>query len=121
MAIKTLPGASEKCGLVQAKLLGSLNHPNIGAVYGLEEDNGTRFLILELVEGDTLATPLNMAAARWHPACPDRGSFLLWILALSRNSGDRPSRHQMARLYGATRFRVSMNRSAADGMPRFPS
>jgi len=39
----------------EAKLLASLNHPNIAAIYGLEESDGTNFLVLELVEGDTLA------------------------------------------------------------------
>jgi serine/threonine protein kinase/Tol biopolymer transport system component len=39
----------------EAKLLASLNHPNIGSIYGLEESNGTHFLVLELVEGETLA------------------------------------------------------------------
>jgi eukaryotic-like serine/threonine-protein kinase len=38
----------------EAKLLASLNHPNIAAIYGLEESGGTNFLVLELVEGDTL-------------------------------------------------------------------
>ena len=39
----------------EAKLLASLNHPNIAAIYGLEESGGTNFLVLELVEGETLA------------------------------------------------------------------
>ncbi|MEE9566086.1 MAG: serine/threonine-protein kinase, partial [Desulfobacteria bacterium] len=39
----------------EAKLLASLNHPNIAAIYGLEEAEGVRFLALELVEGKTLA------------------------------------------------------------------
>src|SRR5512147_1842412 len=39
----------------EAKLLASLNHPNIAAIYGLEESAGTNFLVLELVEGGTLA------------------------------------------------------------------
>ncbi len=39
----------------EAKLLASLNHPNIAAIYGLEESAGTNFLVLELVEGETLA------------------------------------------------------------------
>jgi eukaryotic-like serine/threonine-protein kinase len=39
----------------EAKLLASLNHTNIAAIYGLEESSGTKFLVLELVEGQTLA------------------------------------------------------------------
>ena len=39
----------------EAKLLASLNHPNIAAIHGLEESDGIRFLVLELVEGNTLA------------------------------------------------------------------
>ena len=39
----------------EAKLLASLNHPNIAAIYGLEESGKTNFLVMELVEGQTLA------------------------------------------------------------------
>src|SRR5215475_559019 len=39
----------------EAEVLASLNHPNIAAIYDLEEAGGTRFLVLELVEGETLA------------------------------------------------------------------
>ena len=39
----------------EAKVLASLNHPNIAAIYGLEDADGTRALVLELVEGPTLA------------------------------------------------------------------
>ena len=39
----------------EAKLLASLNHPNIASIYGLEESDGTHFLVLELIEGETLA------------------------------------------------------------------
>ena len=39
----------------EAKVLASLNHPNIAAIYGLEESDDTRALVLELVEGPTLA------------------------------------------------------------------
>ena len=39
----------------EAKVLASLNHPNIAAIYGLEEADDTRALVLELVEGPTLA------------------------------------------------------------------
>jgi len=42
----------------EAKLLAALSHANIAAIYGLEEAEGKRFLILELVEGETLAERL---------------------------------------------------------------
>src|SRR5262249_6898247 len=42
----------------EARVLGSLNHPHIAAIYGLEEDDGTYALVLELVEGPTLAEVL---------------------------------------------------------------
>jgi serine/threonine protein kinase len=38
----------------EAKLLASLNHPNIASIHGLEESGGTHFLVMELIEGDTL-------------------------------------------------------------------
>ncbi len=39
----------------EAHVLASLNHPNIAAIYGLEQSNGTQALVLELVDGPTLA------------------------------------------------------------------
>lgn len=36
-------------------MLATLNHPHIGAIHGLDESDGTRALVLELVEGPTLA------------------------------------------------------------------
>jgi Tol biopolymer transport system component len=48
----------------EARLLASLNHPNIGAIYGVEESDGVRALVLELVEGETLADTLAREAAR---------------------------------------------------------
>src|SRR5688572_18387629 len=42
----------------EAQLLASLNHPNITAIYGVEEDGGLHALVLELVEGPTLADRL---------------------------------------------------------------
>jgi eukaryotic-like serine/threonine-protein kinase len=43
----------------EAKLLASLNHPNIAAIYGLEQAEGKRFIIMELVEGESLAQRLS--------------------------------------------------------------
>ena len=42
----------------EARVLATLNHPHIGAIYGLEEADGIRGLVLELVEGATLAERL---------------------------------------------------------------
>ncbi len=39
----------------EARMLASLNHPHIGAIYGLEDADGVHALVLELVEGETLA------------------------------------------------------------------
>src|SRR6516164_2498553 len=39
----------------EAEVLASLNHPNIAGIYDLAEATGSRFLVLELVEGETLA------------------------------------------------------------------
>jgi serine/threonine protein kinase/WD40 repeat protein len=61
VAIKVLPdifsGDPERLARFEreAKLLASLNHPNIAAIHGLEESGGKSFLVLELVEGETLA------------------------------------------------------------------
>jgi serine/threonine protein kinase/Tol biopolymer transport system component len=64
VAIKVLPGnfATDPDRLArfqrEAKLLAALNHPNIAAVYGLEESGGAMAIVLELVEGKTLAARL---------------------------------------------------------------
>ena len=42
----------------EARLLATLNHPHIGAIYGLEESDGLSALVLELVDGPTLAERL---------------------------------------------------------------
>ncbi len=61
VAIKVLPEefAKDKERLArferEAKLLASLNHPNIASIYGLEESDGVKALVLELVDGPTLA------------------------------------------------------------------
>ena len=46
----------------EAHVLASLNHPNIAASYGLEEANGIRALMLELVEGPALADRIGEGA-----------------------------------------------------------
>jgi len=61
VALKVLPAAmandAERMARFhrEAQVLASLNHPNIAAIYGLEESGGMRALVMELVEGPTLA------------------------------------------------------------------
>ena len=61
VAVKVLPEAfsknEEKLARFEreARLLGSLNHPNVATLYGLEKEDGVPFLTMELVEGETLA------------------------------------------------------------------
>jgi serine/threonine protein kinase len=68
VAIKTLPEEfaqdAERLARFEreAKLLASLNHPHIAAIYGFEEDKRTPFLVMELVEGDTLADRVGRGA-----------------------------------------------------------
>jgi serine/threonine protein kinase len=42
----------------EARLLAALNHPHVGAIYGIEESEGVQALVLELIEGPTLADRL---------------------------------------------------------------
>ena len=46
----------------EAKLLASLNHPNIAAIHGFDAAVGTRFLVMEYVEGETLGQRLKGGA-----------------------------------------------------------
>ena len=68
VAIKVLPTEvsqdPERLGRFQreAQLLAALNHPNVGAIYGLEEAEGKPFLVLELVEGEELQQRLERGA-----------------------------------------------------------
>jgi eukaryotic-like serine/threonine-protein kinase len=64
VAIKVLPEAfARDAGRMarfqrEAKVLASLDHPNIASIYGLEDSGGTRALVMQLVEGPTLADRL---------------------------------------------------------------
>ncbi len=68
VAIKVLPEAfaadPERLARFEreARLVASLNHPNIAGIYGIEEDASLRFLALEYVEGDTLGERIERGA-----------------------------------------------------------
>ena len=51
---RTIPNVSHDFER-EARVLASLNHPNIAAIYGVEESGGRKFLVMELVPGETLA------------------------------------------------------------------
>jgi serine/threonine-protein kinase len=54
----------------EAQVLASLNHPNIASVYGLEDSGGVRALVMELVEGPTLADRIRQGAIPLEEALP---------------------------------------------------
>ena len=68
VAIKVLPaslaGDPERIARFQreAKTLAALNHPNIAQIHGLEESEGIKALVMELVEGPTLADRIAQGA-----------------------------------------------------------
>ena len=70
VALKVLParlaGDRERMQrfLREAEVLASLNHPNIAQIYGIEESAGTRAIVMELVEGETLADTIKPDAVR---------------------------------------------------------
>jgi serine/threonine-protein kinase len=46
----------------EARMLAALNHPGVAAIYGLEEADGTQFIVMELVPGDTLSERISLGA-----------------------------------------------------------
>ena len=76
VAIKVLPEAMaadvERLARFdrEAKTLAALNHPNIAAIYGLEKGAGTSALVMELVEGPTLADRIAQSAIPVDEALP---------------------------------------------------
>jgi len=76
VAIKILPEAfahdADRLARFQreAKTLASLNHPNIAAIYGLEESGGVTALVMELVEGDDLSQRIARGAIPLDEALP---------------------------------------------------
>lgn len=76
VAVKVLPdlfaGDPERLARFQreAQLLASLNHPNIGGIYGFEEAQGVGALVLELIEGPTLAERIRQSPIPVEDALP---------------------------------------------------
>src|SRR2546422_498993 len=76
VAIKVLPTAvAADAGRLarfhrEAEVLASLNHPNIAAIYGLERSGTTTALVMEMVEGPTLADMIAQGAIPLNKALP---------------------------------------------------
>jgi serine/threonine-protein kinase len=81
VAIKVLPEAfaqdHERMARFEreAKLLATLNHPNIASIYGVEESGSTDALVMELAEGPTLADRLRSGPIPLHEALPIAGQI----------------------------------------------
>jgi Tol biopolymer transport system component len=92
VAIKVLPlaftAAPERRARFEreARTLATLNHPHIGAIYGVEEANGVRGLVLELVEGETLAD--RIAAGGGIAGAAVRGLPVAEVLVIARQIAD---------------------------------
>jgi PAS domain S-box-containing protein len=90
VAIKVLPDAfARDTGRVarfgrEARTLAALNHPNIGAIYGLHEHDRTHVLVLELVHGKTLAERLVPGPMPLGEALPIFGQVADGLLAAHR-------------------------------------
>ena len=70
----------------EARMLATLNHPHIGAIYGVEEADGVRGLVLELVEGATLAERIAASARSAGSNAP--GLPMAEALAIARQVAD---------------------------------
>jgi len=76
VALKILPDAvaADPARLArftrEAQILASLNHPTVAAIHGIEEAEGTRALVLELVEGPTLADRISKGPIPLDEALP---------------------------------------------------
>src|ERR1700675_3121012 len=76
VALKVLPDsfASDHDRLArftrEAQTLASLNHPNIAAIYGIEESSGVRAIVMELVESEDLSQRILRGAISWAEALP---------------------------------------------------
>src|SRR6188472_973048 len=66
----------------EAQVLASLNHPNIAAIYGVEDSGDVRALVMELAEGPTLADLIASAGA------PHLGLTIADALAIARQIAD---------------------------------
>ena len=88
----------------EARMLATLNHPHIGAIYGLEEVDGVSALVLELVEGQTLADRLERGPLPLAEALAIARQ-IAEALEAAHEKGHRPSRPEAGQHRPARRAR----------------
>jgi hypothetical protein len=117
VALKVLPSEfandAERMGRFkrEAQLLASLNHTNIAAIYGLEECEGVRALVMELAEGPTLADRIVGAPGR-APVQFDEALAIARKTSERRNDSFVPGSpaERIALVWPLTREVVSLNK-----------
>ena len=131
VAIKVLPEAfaqdAERLARFEreAKTLAALNHPHIAAIYGFEKSGGANALVMELVEGPTLAELLERRAGPSGPAglpideALSIATQIAEALEAAHEQGDHPPRSQARQHQGpagrhgeSARFRVGQGDGA---------
>lgn len=86
----------------EARVLATLNHPNIAAIYGLEESGGVPALVMELVEGPTLEERVHRGTATRHHSDPADTGF---DIAHRRSAADCRADRRRARVRARSRHR----------------
>ena len=86
----------------EARTLASLNHPNIASIYGLEKADGIRGLVMELVEGPTLAERIAQGPIAIEEALPI-AKQIAEALEAAHEQGISPERSEARQRQGASR------------------
>ena len=69
----------------EAKTIASLNHPHICTLYDIGHQDGTDFLVMEYLEGETLAQRLIKARCRWSKCCNTRSRLRMrWTKLIAK-------------------------------------
>jgi serine/threonine protein kinase/Tol biopolymer transport system component len=128
VAIKVLPPAftrdPERLARFggEARMLASLNHPHIGAIYGLEDVDGMPALVLELVEGETLAARLQRGPLAPREALPVARQIADALEAAHQQGiihrDLKPANIKIQGAWGPTPARGKPAASSADSRPR---
>ena len=122
VAIKVLPAAftadPERLARFEreAKLLAQLHHPNIASIYGLEDSSGARALVMELVDGPTLAERLAARAACRSPRALSIALQIAEALEEAHEQGHRPPRSQAPERQGCRS--TARSRCSTSAWPR---